>query len=307
MIEWWKNLSKKAKIAWCSGFAIIIVIIGALIGFYNSPNQKVKRADEANQKIFSEKIRPNPKTVVNPNDANKKKLANSISKNNKKYNIDYSGKDTATPSLDDLLKLRDESKDDVYLCGQVAIPDYDINVPIYEGISKYALAWGAGTAKPNQKMGEGNYALEAHNYIKKMDGLSNYAVNGWFFSRLQTKVAPLGAPESSSKYNYFRVAKDTPIYTLDNKYVYEYKIVKKIVIPDANAAGAGKVLADDEMKEIGNGKTPIITLATCYIQNGVTYPKERMVYVGEFVKKTPRSEFKNLKKVFHRDPNAASW
>lgn len=287
IVDWWQNLSKRNQKIIYGITGILVACLVVFLVWFNSPNETVNRMTKANNEALTQPI---------------KKIPTNFAK------FDYQGgTKTRTPDLKTLKKLRNESKDDVYLRGQVSIPSYDINVPIYEGISEYTLAWGAGTSKPHQVMGTGNYSLQAHNYIKKLDGVSNYAVNGWFFSRLQTRVAPYGAPTSSSKYNYFRVPVGTKVYTLNKDNVYTYEVEKHVVVPDVNKPGAGDVLADSEMKNVGDGKTPILTLCTCYIQNGVTYPKARMVYVCKLDKVTKRADFPDLDKVFHRNPNAASW
>lgn len=46
--------------------------------------------------------------------------------------------------------------------GGVAIPAVQINLPIFKGLSNESLLYGAGTLEPDQKMGEGNYALASH-------------------------------------------------------------------------------------------------------------------------------------------------
>lgn len=289
IVEWWQNMSHKAHVAWISGIAAVVaLLVGFGVWHHFSPNQICKRIDNQNAKVLA---KPTMKAAP---------------KNPKKF--DYSGNNTEIPDLQNLAKLRKQATDDdVYLRGQISIPGYDVNVPIYEGIAPSTLAWGAGTSKPGQQMGKGNYALQAHNYIKKMDGVDNYLVNGWFFTNLQTKVAPEGAPFTANKYNYFRITVGTKVYTLDKHNVYTYEVERHIVVDDVNAPGAGKVLADSEVQQVGDHKTPILTLATCYIQYGITYPKSRLVYVCKLDKVTPRSQFKGLHKVFHRNPNAASW
>lgn len=44
----------------------------------------------------------------------------------------------------------------------IAIPDVGINLPIFKGLGNTEIAYGAGTMKPEQKLGEGNYALASH-------------------------------------------------------------------------------------------------------------------------------------------------
>ena len=43
--------------------------------------------------------------------------------------------------------------------GQIAVPSVKLNLPIYKGLANEVLLSGAGTMKPTQKMGQGNYAL----------------------------------------------------------------------------------------------------------------------------------------------------
>lgn len=51
-----------------------------------------------------------------------------------------------------------------YHLGLISIPDLDMLLPIYKGISNEILFYGAGTLKPEQRMGENNYVLASHNY-----------------------------------------------------------------------------------------------------------------------------------------------
>lgn len=46
--------------------------------------------------------------------------------------------------------------------GGVAIPSIEVQLPIFKGLDNDALLFGAGTFDPEQKMGEGNYALASH-------------------------------------------------------------------------------------------------------------------------------------------------
>lgn len=295
MNEWWNNLSRRAQLIWCTVVGLVIAVLTAGIIWWNSPNQQISRSDYAQKvQLINGKIRTAPTAdQLRP-------LGNGKFAYHGKTFDYHGGTATDTPDLATLLRLQKEGRRKVYRCGQVSIPSYGIDVPIYEGTSPYTLAWGAGTAKPGQAMGQGNYALEAHNYIKKLDGVANYAINGWFFSKLQTRVAPYGAPTSPQKYDYFRVPVGTNVYTLGAHNVYTYQVIKHVVVPNAYAPGAGQILADSAVQHFGDGKTPLLTLATCYIQNGITYPKARLVYVCKLVKTTPRDQFDKLDKVFLR-------
>lgn len=46
--------------------------------------------------------------------------------------------------------------------GKIKYPAVGIDLPIYKGLNSETLFLGAGTMKPNQKMGQGNYALASH-------------------------------------------------------------------------------------------------------------------------------------------------
>ncbi|WP_429971112.1 class A sortase [Fructilactobacillus sp. Tb1] len=46
--------------------------------------------------------------------------------------------------------------------GKIKYKAVGINLPIYKGLNSETLFLGAGTMKPSQKMGEGNYALASH-------------------------------------------------------------------------------------------------------------------------------------------------
>ena len=48
------------------------------------------------------------------------------------------------------------------LTGHIAIPAIGINMPVLQGVSNANLYAGAGTLKPFQQMGKGNYALASH-------------------------------------------------------------------------------------------------------------------------------------------------
>ncbi|MGX7420488.1 class A sortase [Carnobacterium gallinarum] len=84
---------------------------------------------------------------------------------------------------------------DMAVVGGIAVPDVKINLPITRGISNYNLAVGAGTMKPDQVMGEGNYALAGHNMIDK----------GLLFSPLD------------------KLNMGDEIYLTDLEYIYVYK------------------------------------------------------------------------------------
>ena len=93
------------------------------------------------------------------------------------------------------------------IIGQIVIPDLDMRLPIFRGLSDTALLYGAGTMKPDQVMGKGNYALASHHIIGDESLL---------FSPLT------------------RAKEGQMIFMTDLKNIYQYKISKiQIVYPDA--------------------------------------------------------------------------
>lgn len=90
--------------------------------------------------------------------------------------------------------------------GRIAIPAVGLKLPIYNGLgtSGRNLLYGAGTLRPNQVMGKGNYTLAGHH-------LSNQ--NILFGPLMRTKVGQ-------------------KVYLTDGKKVYTYKITKRRVIDE---------------------------------------------------------------------------
>lgn len=106
-------------------------------------------------------------------------------------------------SLEEVLKAQFDNLD-LPVIGSVAVPDVGIKLPIFKGVANKNLILGAGTLNPNQKMGEGNYALASHR------------------SKNETRLfTPLK-----------KVQEDDLIYLTDLQYIYTYRIdLKKIAKP----------------------------------------------------------------------------
>ncbi|MCC5893641.1 MAG: class A sortase [Exiguobacterium sp.] len=69
---------------------------------------------------------------------------------------------SVTPlSWDDLLSVRNRFHD-LPTIGLILVPDIDLELPILYGLDADNLAVGAGTMRPDQQMGKGNYALAGH-------------------------------------------------------------------------------------------------------------------------------------------------
>ena len=127
--------------------------------------------------------------------------------------------------------------------GGIAIPEVEINLPIFKGLDNVNLFYGAGTMKASQKMGEGNYSLASH-HIFTAENAS------------QMLFSPLVNAKAGMK-----------IYLTDKDKVYTYEIREvKHVTPDRV----------DEIEDREGVKE--ITLVTCVDYNAT----ERIIVKGDF-------------------------
>ncbi|MCX2454930.1 class A sortase [Lacticaseibacillus nasuensis] len=108
--------------------------------------------------------------------------------------------------------------------GMIAVPSVKMKLPIFKGLANSNLSAGAGTMKPDQKMGEGNYALAGHYMTNK----------GILFSPLKG------------------VTRGDNVYITDLTKVYTYKVTSKAVIYESHV----EVIDDVPGKKL-------ITLITC--------------------------------------------
>lgn len=89
---------------------------------------------------------------------------------------------------------------------QLAIPSVNLHLPIGKGVSESVLLYGAGTMKPEQQPGEGNYALASH-YIEGKDIL----------------FGPL-----------YNVELGDRMFIVDSEFTYEYAVTKREIILDSD-------------------------------------------------------------------------
>ena len=113
----------------------------------------------------------------------------------------------------------------VPVIGSITIPSVDMELPIIKGVGEEALTVGAGTMKPEQVLGEGNYALASH-YIENKDDIL---------------FGPL-----------YNTQLDDLIYVTNKEETFTYKITSIKVIEATDV----HVIAD------ANDKT-LLTLITC--------------------------------------------
>lgn len=139
--------------------------------------------------------------------------------------VTFKFEDVEPLSLENVVKYQNQGQSGRYSLGQIAIPELNMRIPIYKGVSNYVLATGAGTMKENQKMGEGNYTLASHNY----------------FGDKTILFSPLVDAKQGMK-----------IYTTDLENIYEYEITSVDIIEPTKVS----VIYDQKDKTE-------ITLITC--------------------------------------------
>lgn len=131
--------------------------------------------------------------------------------------------EAVTPlSLKDVLEARNRFHD-LPTIGVISIPDVSLKLPIIQGLDDESLAVGAGTMHPDQRMGEGNYALAGH-YLRNATAL----------------FGPLHEIEIG-----------TTIYLQDETQTYEYVVTSL------------ETVSPERVDVLDDTSTPTITLITC--------------------------------------------
>ena len=220
-------MNKKIKIIIINLFIILTIIIGLSL-------------------IFKRPIR---NTII-AGTINKHQIGNITKKQiekNKKQNVSFDFKRVESvsdsPVYQSILNGSSSKKqNDLPVIAGIAIPELNLNLPIYKGVSNENLYYGAGTMKENQQMGKGNYALASHNIF----GLTGRST--MLFSPLE------------------HAKKGMNVYLTDKENVYTYEITNiSIVEPTAT------YVIDD------NPEKSEVTLVTCTD----IYATNRIVVKGE--------------------------
>lgn len=136
---------------------------------------------------------------------------------------DFDFEEVQSLSIWEVLQAQANRKD-LPVIGSIGIPSVDMQLPILKGVGKNALAVGAGTMKPDQVMGQGNYALAAH-----------------YFENRDILFGPLYHSEIGDA-----------IYLTDANAIYEYHITK-IEVVEATAVHV--------IEDVPN--ETLLTLITC--------------------------------------------
>lgn len=114
------------------------------------------------------------------------------------------------------------------IVAQLIIPDLNMNIGIFLGVSNANLNSGAGTLKPDQTLGEGNYAIAAH-YSGYKDVL---------FNRIHDAAPGMNA------------------YLTDKDKIYHYVIVENKKVPETELS----MIENSQADAYG---APILSMMTC--------------------------------------------
>lgn len=143
-----KRTKKSGGSTWRKVLALLLLLIGAaLLALNPVKNMLIQQGTEANRisHLTKEKIQENKKRDVT-------------------YNFeDIESIDAAGVVLDRLTGSAEASE--LPTIGAIAVPDLGINIPIHLGVSNAGMFLGAGTLKPDQEMGKGNYTLASHHAL----------------------------------------------------------------------------------------------------------------------------------------------
>lgn len=176
--------------------------------------------------------------------------ADNISKNNSEdINIDYKPKTKVIEEIEDvsvsavLKNMNNYNKDEII--GVLIIPDINLELPIFKGVTNANLMAGAVTMKDGLIMGSGNYSLAGH-YMKNKSLL--------FGGLMDLEVG-------------------AKVFVTDKTKIYEYQIFENTIVPDTALYMLDDSIADQHGK-------PIISLMTCYYSSST---QKRYFSIGELI------------------------
>lgn len=230
-------------------FGVLLVAVGGYKGYEAWNNAQIIAQASANQKADQNK--------------NQKVSTHSEKLANKDISFDQN---SDIPDAKTLQKYR-ASSEKMSFDGYIAVPKQKgVSTPIKtlqinEGASNKVLAYGAGTLKPNQVMGQGTYALAAHNV--------GYGGGSLLFSPMQKGIHVNQEPKA-----YLSNGKNILVY----KFYKESDSVKGRQV--ISYEGGGKV-ADD----VANGEDPRLVLTTCDEPGAWNkHPENRIIMTAHLVK-----------------------
>ena len=140
-----------------------------------------------------------------------------------KQNVSYNFKKVKSLDFQTAAKAR-LNTDRIEVIGEVLLPKSHIHLPIGLGVANNTLALAAGTMRPDQVMGRGNYPLAGHHMVNP-----------------HVLFGPL----------YFKTKVGDHIYLSNMSHVYQYKVYRR------------EFIAATRVDVVKQTKQPIVTLITC--------------------------------------------
>ncbi|USS93656.1 class A sortase [Fructilactobacillus ixorae] len=189
-------------VKWAERILIVLLLLVGLALIFNSQLESYWIRWQSQQKV----------TKISPQEVRKGEQ--------QKGNYDY--KNVQAVSENAILESEKARKTNAI--GSIQIPAVKINLPIFKGLNSENLTIGAGTMKPHQKLGTGNYALAGHH---------------------MQDPNVLFSPLAKAKRG--QVVKIT-----DGKHTYRYRIINTKIVPETDVA---------VLNDVPNQK--LLTLVTC--------------------------------------------
>ncbi|ENZ6560418.1 class A sortase [Enterococcus faecium] len=148
--------------------SLTIFFIAGLSSYFYFGHQQ-QELDKTTQSVQSTAIQAMEKQQKNKNstqttgsNSTDARQSNEIKISDSKKQPDYIGKDVKPLTVEAMKKVNAEKVVSTFGVGMIQIPSINMNLPILEGMSQENLSVGAGTMKPNQELGKGNFALAGH-------------------------------------------------------------------------------------------------------------------------------------------------
>ena len=140
-----------------------------------------------------------------------------------KQNVSYDFKKVKSLDFQTAARAR-MNTNAIEVIGEILLPKSHIHLPIGLGVANNTLALAAGTMRPDQQMGKGNYPLAGHHMVNR-----------------HVLFGPL----------YFKTQVGDRIYLSNMTKVYQYKVYQR------------KFIAATRVDVVRQTKRPIVTLITC--------------------------------------------
>lgn len=152
-------------------FILLSLVIASGIGayfFFTHQQKALEQTVQSAQQTAYQQAQKQLEQAVEKSEASTNNTENPTSSEelvpavSMKQPIDYSGKTVRPLTVEAMKQVDAEKVVTQYGAGTIEIPSIGMKLPILEGMTQENLSVGAGTMKPNQVLGQGNFALAGH-------------------------------------------------------------------------------------------------------------------------------------------------